>query len=248
MSWPEQQAIWRRQYAELGLPVPDQPLVPPYQPTPANQVARNFGLQLALAATPFPFTRQLGTAARSVGNFFAPRQVGVHHTLYGRGLDAPLFKPWNTPRVRPSTSYGATAGDQIPGMSYFWSGRGRGGSAAAANEAKGQTNLMFQNYVLEPGTQGVGKVVTSPRFGPRPDPNLLGTRATMVQGPRLRVTGEVAARSGPLSSADSSLLSLMANRQKLIEASRSAGRIGVAAGAGVGSQNFDMAAIRQMLR
>lgn len=218
-----------------------------------GHIGRDFGLYLLAAGLPIPpIARPVGAAARvagrSLGNFFAPRRVGVHHTMYGRGNDARHMKPWDASRVSPSTTQGRTAGDQIPGMSYFWSGGGRGGSRAAANDARGQTSLMFERMMLNPETQGVGKVVTAPRFGVRPDPNLPGTRAAMVQGPRLRVTGEVAARSGPLSAADASSLSSMGNRQKLIEASRSAGRIGAATGAGAAFQNLDMATIRQMLR
>ena len=214
--------------------------------------AINMGFSVVPFGLPARAVSAIGRGARAVarpiGNFFAPRNVGVHHTLYGRGADAALFPPWNTPRVKPSGIHGTTAGDQIPGMSYMWGAGGRGGASAAAREAQGQTSLMFNNMMLEPGTQGVGKVVTTPRFAPRPDPNLPGTRAAMVQGPQLRVTGEVASRSGPLTSADTNLLSSMVNRQKIAEAARSAGRIGSAVGAGSMAQNTDMAALRQMLR
>jgi hypothetical protein len=134
-------------------------------------------------------------------------------------------------------------------MSYYWSAGGRGGASAASREAQGQTNLLFQNRMLEPGTQGVGKVVTASRIGPRVDSNLPNTRAMMTNRSQpLRVTGEVAARSGPLANADTSLLSSLTNRQKLIEAARSAGRITGATGAAYGGSNIDMAALRQMLR
>lgn len=207
-------------------------------------------MNYALAAVPWGLAaRPLAPAARAVGNFFAPRQVGVHHTLYGKGLDAPLYPAWNTPTVRPSTTLGTTAGDQIPGMSYMWSARGAGGARAAADQARGQTSLMFQNQMLEPATQGVGKVVTTPRFAPRPDPNLPGTRAAMVQGPQLRVAGEVASPAGPLSAQNATSIASMANRQKLIEAGKSVGKIGTAvAGGGAANRNIDMAALRQMLR
>jgi hypothetical protein len=248
LSTPHQQEEWRSQYAALGLPVPRFPLAPPPRPRPVGDVTRDFSAQLAFSAIPFPLARPASLVTRRAANFFAPRRVGVHHTIYGRGVDASLYRPWNTPTVKPSGLHGTTAGDQIPGMSYMWSAGGRGGSLDAARLAQGQTNLIFNNQMLSPGTQGVGKVVTAPRFSTLPDPNLLGTRAAMVKGPQLRVAGEVASRSGPLTGADASLLSSMANRQKLIEAGRSAAKIGATAGAGAGLQNIDIAAIRQLLR
>jgi hypothetical protein len=134
-------------------------------------------------------------------------------------------------------------------MSYYWDATGRGGSRAAANQAQGQTSLMFNNQMLEPGTQGVGKVVTAPRFGPRPDANLPNTRAMMVgQSQPLRVTGEVAARSGPLTQEYTTLLQMQIQRQKLMEAARSASRVGAAGGAIYGANNVDMQALQELLR
>lgn len=247
MSWEKQQELWRQQYAAQGLPVPSQPLRPPYAGTP--NLGKEMALTYGFGVLPFPGLKFLGKPFRAAVNFFAPRRVGVHHTLYGRGLDAITNPPWNNKTVRPSGLYGSTAGDQIPGMSYYWSAGGKGGSRAASKEAQGQTRLLFENRVLEPGTQGVGKVVTAPRFGPRPDPNLPNTRAMMTNKSQpLRVTNEVAAKTGPLSSADTSLLGSVTNRQKLIEAGKSAAKITGATGAAYGGNNIDMAALRQMLR
>jgi len=249
MSWEQQQEEWRQQYAAQGLPVPAQPFKAPYQPRPADQVARAFAGQLVGTAIPAPALRFARPLLRPIANFFAPRRVGTHHTLYGRGLDTITAPPWNSSRVAPSGLYGRTAGDQIPGMSYYWDATGRGGSRAAANQAQGQTSLMFNNQMLEPGTQGVGKVVTAPRFGPRPDANLPNTRAMMVgQSQPLRVTGEVAARSGPLTQEYTTLLQMQIQRQKLMEAARSASRVGAAGGAIYGANNVDMQALQELLR
>lgn len=227
MTWEEQQELWRQQYAALGQDAPAQPLRGPYEGS--STLGRDMALTYGLGALPLPGLRPLRAGAGRLLNFFAPRTVGTHHTLYGKGLDAITAPPWNSSRVAPSGLHGRTAGDQIPGMSYYWDATGRGGSRAAANQAQGQTSLMFNNQMLEPGTQGVGKVVTAPRFGPRPDANLPNTRAMMVdQSQPLRVTGEVAARSGPLTNADASLLASMVNRQKVIEGAKSIGKIGAA--------------------
>ncbi len=250
MSWEQQQEDWRQQYAAQGLPVPAQPLKAPYQPRPADQVARAFAGQLAGTAIPAPAFRFARPLFRPIANFFAPRNVGAHHTFYGAGLDARNLPVWNSPRVRPSTKRGVTAGDQIPGMSYYWDAAGKGGSAGAARNAAGQTQSYFDNWMgLNPRTQGVGKVVTAPRLGPRPDPNIPNSRAMMVDRSQpLRVTGEVAARSGPLTREYTTLLQMQIQRQKAIEAARSASRVGAAGGATYGANNIDMQALREFLR
>ena len=175
--------------------------------------------------------RLLMQYAQRAGNVFAPRRVGVHHTLYGQGFPDYVYHPvWSSPTVRPSVAetgkFGTTAADQIPGMAYYWDGSGRLGTSAAAGQAQGQTALLFERNMLNAGTQGVGKVVTAPRFSTLSDPNIPGTRGRMVQGPNLKVTGEIAAASGPLNAADTVLLASLAQRQKLIEASKSAAKIG----------------------
>ncbi len=249
MSWEQQQEDWRQQYAARGLPVPPQPAKAPYQPRPVDQVARAFAGQLVGTAIPAPAFRFARPLFRPIANFFAPRNVGAHHTLYGRGLDTITAPPWNSSRVAPSGLHGRTAGDQIPGMSYYWDAGGRGGSAAAANQVQGQTAQIFGRQALEPGTQGVGKVVTAPRLGPRPDANLPNSRAMMVDRSQpLRVTGEVAARSGPFTQEYTTLLQMQIQRQKLIEAARSASRVGAAGGATYGANNVDMQALREFLR
>lgn len=170
-------------------------------------------------------------AGRGIGSFYAPRNVGVHHTLYGAGSDARFFPTWGSRYVQPSNvptgQLAATAGDQIPGFSYFWNASGRRGAEEAANLARGQTALQFDRVMLEPATRGVGKVTTSPRFGPVADPNLPGTRARMIYGPTgQRVVGEVASPAGPLSAENANEIARLVNRQKAIEAARSASRVG----------------------
>lgn len=183
-----------------------------------------------------PLLRQLLSYARRAGNFFAPRNVGVHHTFYGAGPDANWMPRWNTPFVRPSTvptgQLGVTAGDQIPGMSYYWSAGGRGGADEAANLARGQTALQFERAILEPGTQGVAKITTTPRFGPLADPNLPGTRARMIPGPTSqRVVGEVVSPAGPLSEAAEREVARLVRQQRAREAARSTARISAAVAA-----------------
>lgn len=190
-----------------------------------------------------PLLRQLLSYARRASNFFAPRNVGVHHTFYGAGPDAAWMPTWRTPFVRPSTvptgQLGVTAGDQIPGMSYFWSAGGRGGAREAANLARGQTSLQFQRAILEPGTQGVAKVTTTPRFGPIVDPNLPGTRARMIPGETgQRVVGEVVSPAGPLSEEGAREVARLVNQQKAREAARSASRVAAAGAAAAAQQGF----------
>jgi len=181
--------------------------------------------------------------SRNVGNFYAPRNVGVHHTLYGRGTDAAHFPTWSSRYVRPSTTptgqLAATAGDQIPGYSYYWDAAGRGGARQASDLARGQTNLQFERTILEPATQGVAKITTSPRFSSISDPNLLGTPARMIYGPNgQRVVGEVVSSAGPLSIQSATQAAALANRQKAIEASKSAAKIGGTATAAAAFPGF----------
>ena len=175
-------------------------------------------------------------AGRGIGSFYAPRNVGVHHTLYGAGSDARFFPTWGSRYVQPSNvptgQLAATAGDQIPGFSYFWNASGRRGAEEAANLARGQTALQFDRVMLEPATRGVGKITTTPKFGPVADPNLPGTRARMIYGPTgQRVVGEVASPAGPLSAENASKIAQLVNRQKVIEAGRSVSRVGATAAA-----------------
>ena len=279
MSWSEQQEEWRRQYAELGLPVPAQPLQAPYAPRPVNEVAKDFALQLAFTATPFPFARQLGSAARGVGsaargvgNFFAPRRVGVHHTVAGThlgGVKPNVLPYWQAPYIRPSSAQygkqGVTSSDQISGMSYFWDATGNN-ARRAATEGVNQPNMVIANNIFGNDTVSRALTVTAPRFKVLNDvnPGVQGGVARMVPGEnQLRVVGEVAGRQGtnvripgtrvdvpgglPPSAIDD--IAGMVNRQKLIEAGKSVGKIGTAvAGGGAANRNIDMAALRQMLR
>lgn len=175
-------------------------------------------------------------SGRGIGSFYAPRNVGVHHTLYGAGLDAPWYPTWSTPYVKPSSAatgqFGATAADQIPGFSYFWDAAGAGGANRAANQAVGQTALQFDRVMLEPATQGVGKITTSPRFSAIPDPNLPNSSARMVYGPSgQRVVGEVVSEAGPLTAENANEIARIVNRQKAIEATRSASKVAATAAA-----------------
>jgi len=197
----------------------------------------------------------LARAARArlaAGNFYAPRNVGIHHTLYGAGTDARFFPTWSSRYVQPSNvptgQLAATAGDQIPGFSYYWSAGGRGGASEAANLARGQTALQFERQILDDATRGVGKVTTTPRFGPVVDPNLPGTRARMIYGPQSqRVVGEVASAAGPLTSGNAAGLASMANRQKALEAARSASRIGGTAAVAAAAPGFARSGIDSFL-
>ena len=254
MTWEEQQAEWRRQYAELGLPVPAQPLVGPHQGMSAKQAAYGLGAQIATSAIPMPFLRQIGAAGRSIANFFAPRRVGVHHTVAGTHLGGPTPKTlpyWTSRYVKPSSAdygkAGVTSSDQIPNMSYFWDATGNNARRAAI-EGVNQPNKIIANNIFDRDTTSRALTVTAPRFGVLEDvnPGVQGGVARMVPGPnQLRVTGEVAGTRGvdvripgtrvdvpgglPQSAADD--LVSMINRQKALEATKSAAKIGTAAAA-----------------
>ena len=179
--------------------------------------------------------RLLMQYAQRAGNTLAPKRVGVHHTLYGQGFPDNVYHPfWASQTVRPSVAetgrFGTTAADQIPGMAYYWDAAGQGGASAAARQAQGQTALLFERNMLNPATQGVGKVVTTPRFSTMQDANIPGTRGRMVEGPALRVVDEVAAAAGPLNPADAALLQSLVQRQKLIEASKSTAKVAATGG------------------
>lgn len=251
--------------------VPDYPLQPPYAPRPVDEVARKFAFQLFGSSIPMPFARPIGSAVQRVANFFAPRRVGVHHTVAGThvgGLTPRELPYWQSQFVRPSSSQygkqGVTSSDQIPGMSYFWDATGNNARRAAI-EGVNQPNMIIANNFFSDNTVSRALPVTAPRFGVMSDvnPGVQGGVARMVPGEnQLRVVGEVAGTRGvpvripgtkvdvpgglPTSAVDD-LVSVI-NRQKLVEAGRSAGKIGTAGAIGAGSREIDMAALRQMLR
>jgi hypothetical protein len=231
---------------------------------------------VGLSALPFgkavaPIARGLKPAARSLANFFAPRRVGVHHSIAGTDLGsagAGTIPYWRSRFVNPSTvpygKGGVTSSDQIPGMSYYWDATGRGSAARAAHEGINQPNLLTSRKMMDPSdTVSRAMVVTPPRFGTTPDVNPLvqGGVARMYPG-QLKITGEIAGTPGvPVRIPGSKTfaeggipydktkeLTQMIQRQKAIEAARSAGRLGAAGGAIYGANNVDMQALQELLR
>ena len=189
--------------------------------------------------------------AQRAGNTFAPRRVGVHHTVAGThlgGVNPNVLPYWQAPYIRPSSAQygrqGVTSSDQIPGMSYFWDATGNN-ARRAATEGVNQPNMVIANNIFGNDTVSRALTVTAPRFGVLNDanPGVQGGVARMVPGEnQLRVVGEVAGTQGvnaripgtrvdvpgglPASAIDD--ITAMVNRQKAIEASKSAAKIGAA--------------------
>jgi hypothetical protein len=161
-----------------------------------------------------------------------PREIGVHHSVTMTG------KPF-TGAVRSSnTGRSLTAMDQKAGQSYFWSTRGRGGAAKAANEVKFQTEEIAQKYVDFPNAStAVGYVTRVPRGAAKADPNLLGSTARQVPGGTQRVIRSVTGRGPAMGAIDKSFtsedvikLTRAVQQAKVVELAKSSAKIGGAAG------------------
>jgi len=252
----EEMLARRAAFAALGVPVPSQPLVDPFVSSRGN-LARDVGVTYGLGAVPFPSFRFARPFGRAVGNFFAPRRVGVHHSLAGTDLGSDITLPyWRSRQVQPSTAAygkaGVTSSDQIPGMSYYWDATGRGNAARAATEGVNQPNMLGVTRMMDPAdTVSRAMVVTAPRFGTTPDVNPLvqGGVARMYPG-NLRITGEIAGTAGvPVQVPGTRVsspggiaydrvdeLARMVQQRKAVEAAKSAGKVSAAGAMFVGNQ------------
>jgi hypothetical protein len=151
-------------------------------------------------------------------------------------------------------------------MSYYWDASGRRGAAAAAGEGITQPFKILRDQMFGDDAFGRALVVAGPRFGTKPDVNPLvqGGVARMVPGQnQLRVVNEISgtpgvrgiltpgtkiSEPGAIPWERHGELTAMIQRQKAIEAARSAGKLGAAGGAIYGANNVDMQALRELLR
>jgi hypothetical protein len=164
-------------------------------------------------------------AVQAVSRRVLPKEVGIHHSV--TGPDGKLFRG----TVRPSGKQGRTAMDQIPGNSYFWSTKGKGGPAKAAKEAEFQTRNIAENWILDEGTRASAYVTKVPRGTSMPDMNVPGSRARTVVGGQQIVRG--VAGTGPvsrgtmssLSASDLAKLTAGVKRAKAFEAASSTAKI-----------------------
>ena len=189
------------------------------------------------AAVGYGVGKVAGKVARKVANKLLPAEIGVHHSVAMTG------KPF-TGTVRGSKAgRSLTAMDQQAGQSYFWSTKGKGGAAKAANEVKFQTEEIGFKYVDFPDeSTAMGYVTRIPRGLLRPDPNLLGSFARQVPGGTQKIVKSVAGTGEPyyavarsFTDADAARLANAVRLAKTAEVAKSGAKIGgVAAGAAAG--------------
>ena len=194
-------------------------------------------VNLGAAATGVVAAKVAGKAASKVANKLLPAEIGVHHSVAMTG------KPF-TGTVRGSKAgRSLTAMDQQAGQSYFWSTKGKGGAAQAANEVKFQTEEIGFKYVDFPDeSTAMGYVTRIPRGTAKFDPNLPSSIARQVAGGTQKVIKSVAgtgeryyAVAKSFTDADAARLANAVRLAKTAEVAKSGAKIGgVAAGAAAG--------------
>jgi len=194
-------------------------------------------VNLGAAATGVVAAKVAGKAASKVANKLLPAEIGVHHSVAMTG------KPF-TGTVRGSKAgRSLTAMDQQAGQSYFWSTKGKGGAAKAANEVKFQTEEIGFKYVDFPDeSTAMGYVTRIPRGTAKFDPNLPSSIARQVAGGTQKVIKSVAgtgeryyAVAKSFTDADAARLANAVRLAKTAEVAKSGAKIGgVAAGAAAG--------------
>ena len=166
--------------------------------------------------------------ARSV----LPSEIGIHHSVAMKG------QPFTGKVVGSKTTRSLTAMDQQSGQSYFWSTKGKGGAAKAANEVKFQTDEIANKYVDFPdASTAVGYVTKVPRGTAKVDPNLPGSTARQVAGGTQKVIQSVTG-TGPtmgaigrvFTSEDVIKLTRAVQQAKAVEFAKSVAKIGGVAG------------------
>ena len=109
-----------------------------YKTTAVNVAAGVVGAKAAqVAGRAVAKTGVPAKVARSV----LPSEIGIHHSVAMKG------QPFTGKVVGSKTTRSLTAMDQQSGQSYFWSTKGKGGAAKAANEVKFQTDEIANKYV-----------------------------------------------------------------------------------------------------
>lgn len=196
-----------------------------------SETIKAAAVNTAAAAAGYGAAKVAGKAASKVANRVLPAEIGVHHSVAMTG------QPF-TGTVRGSKAgRSLTAMDQQAGQSYFWTTKGRGGAAKAANEVKFQTEEIAFKYVDFPDeSTAMGYVTRIPRGISKADPNLLGSTARQVAGGTQKVIKSVAGTGKPyyavgksFTDADAARLANAVRVAKAAEVTKSAAKIGGAA-------------------
>lgn len=159
-----------------------------YAQTTGNSNMRNEALrQLAIAAAAnaagYGIGRGIGAGVRAAGAARAARagkeimDVGIHHSPFGN------ITGQIVPSVAEKGQWAVTAGDQVPGYSYFWDTRI---PEKAVSEAQFQLNRLDDRWMggLFPDSQQSIYVTRVPRYMVEPDPNLPNSIARRLKGPQ----------------------------------------------------------------
>ena len=158
---------------------------------PTN-LAKTAAVNLAAGAAGAKAAQVAGKVLPKVARSVLPTEVGVHHSVAMKG------QPF-TGAIRGSKAgRSLTAMDQQAGQSYFWSTKGKGGAAKAANEVKFQTEEIAYKYVDFPDeSTAMGYVTKIPRGTAKVDPNLPGSTARQVAGGTQKVVKSVPGTGNP---------------------------------------------------
>ena len=197
-----------------------------------TQLAKTAAIDLAAGAVGAGVGKAAGKVLPKVLRSVLPAEVGVHHSVAMKG------QPF-TGAIRGSKAgRSLTAMDQQAGQSYFWSTKGKGGAAKAANEVKFQTEEIANKYVDFPdASTAVGYVTRVPRGIAKADPNLLGSIARQVAGGTQKVVKSIPGTGNPygavaksFTSEDVIKLTRAVQQAKAVEVAKSSAKIGGAAG------------------
>ena len=197
-----------------------------------TQLAKTAAIDLAAGAVGAGVGKAAGKVLPKVLRSVLPAEVGVHHSVAMKG------QPF-TGAIRGSKAgRSLTAMDQQAGQSYFWSTKGKGGAAKAANEVKFQTEEIANKYVDFPdASTAVGYVTRVPRGIAKADPNLLGSIARQVAGGTQKVVKSIPGTGNPygavaksFTSEDVIKLTRAVQQAKAVELAKSSAKIGGAAG------------------